>query len=49
MRMERRGHYFASRYARAFRIRATCLLGNRYSTSIPFVQYEEYTGSAKLV
>jgi hypothetical protein len=47
--MERRGPEIAYRYARAFRIRATCFLGSGNSASIPFVQYDEYAGSAKLV
>ena len=46
--MERRGPGIAYRYARAFSISAICFMGNGYSTSIHFVPYDEYTGSAKL-
>jgi hypothetical protein len=46
--MERRGPGIAYRCARALRIRAICFMGNVRSTSIPFVQYDEYAGSAKL-
>jgi hypothetical protein len=49
MGLERRGHELASRYARAFRIRATWFMGNGHSTSIPLIQYYEEAGRAKLV
>ena len=49
LRIERRGPGIAYRYARALRIRAIWFMRNNRSTSIPFDQYDEYAGSAKLV